>query len=168
MPRPKLISDDQVLDATRRVMLRQGVVGFTLSDVAEEVGLSRAALIQRFANRAGLEARVAAHGLEALRQLIGGETIGNKGPAVALAFLETVLESFEIPVLLSDEASSNLLRDAIVARLDEPSRQRAGEVADTLIALLQGAAAQGRGNAHVASRLRLALRLIYGGQPKGT
>lgn len=166
MPRPKLISDDQVLDATRRVMLRQGVAGFTLSDVAQEVGLSRAALIQRFANRAGLEARVAAHGLEALRQLVTAEAVGNKGPHAALGLLETVLDSFEIPVLLSSEAAATLLRDAIAARLDEPSRQRAGDVADTLVALLMGAAAQGRGNGHVASRLRLALRLIYGGQPK--
>lgn len=164
MPRPKLISDDQVLDATRRVMLRQGVAGFTLSDVAEEVGLSRAALIQRFDNRAGLEARVAAHGVEALRQLIAAEPVGNKGPHLALSFLQTVLDSFEIPVLLSNASAATLLRDAIVARLDEPSRQRAGEVADTLVTLLVGAAAQG--NSDVANRLRLALRLIYGGQPK--
>jgi TetR/AcrR family macrolide resistance operon transcriptional repressor len=164
MPRPKLISDDQVLDATRKVMLRQGVAGFTLSDVAEEVGLSRAALIQRFDNRAGLEARVAAQGVEALRQLIAAEAIGNKGPHLALGFLETVLERFEIPVLLSNAAAAALLRDAIVARLDEPSRQRAGEVADTLVTLLVGAATQGNGD--IAGRLRLALRLIYGGQPK--
>jgi TetR/AcrR family macrolide resistance operon transcriptional repressor len=166
MPRPKLISDDQVLDATRRVMLRQGVQGFTLSDVAEEVGLSRAALIQRFDNRAGLEQRVAQHGRESLRRAIDEHRIDNKGPHTVLAFLDIVLEGFEIIVLLSDEACAALLRDAIVTRLDEPSRQRAGEVADTLIALLLGAAAQGKGNAHVASRLRLALRLIYGGQPR--
>ncbi len=51
MPRPKLVSDDQVLDATHAVMLRLGPERFTLSDVAEAVGLSRAALIQRFTDK---------------------------------------------------------------------------------------------------------------------
>lgn len=51
MPRPKLVSDDQVLDATHAAMLRLGPERFTLSDVAEAVGLSRAALIQRFTDK---------------------------------------------------------------------------------------------------------------------
>ena len=53
---------------------------------------------------------------------------------------------------------------AIVARLDEPSRLRGGEVADMLMTVLQGAAAQG-GRSHVEARLWLALKLIYAGRP---
>lgn len=163
MPRPKLVSDDTVLEATRRVMLRQGADRFTLTDVADEVGLSRAALIQRFENRAGLERRLAVHHLGALQALIEAQPVGNKGPAHALAFLEAVLEGFEIGLLLTDDGSAFVLRDAIVARLDEPSRQRAGEVADMLMTVLQGAAVQHRGRDHIAARLRLALKLIYAG-----
>ncbi len=51
MPRPKLVSDDQVLDATHAAMLRLGPDRFTLNDVAVAVGLSRAALVQRFTDK---------------------------------------------------------------------------------------------------------------------
>jgi AcrR family transcriptional regulator len=58
MPRPKLHSDEEVLAAARQVLLREGPVDFTLSDVAAAVGISRAALIQRFRDKATLHARV--------------------------------------------------------------------------------------------------------------
>lgn len=51
MARPKLRSDDEVLDAANTVLKRLGPIDFTLNDVALEVGLSRAALIQRFTNK---------------------------------------------------------------------------------------------------------------------
>lgn len=163
MPRPKLVSDTDVLEATRRVMLRQGA-DFTLTDVAAEVGLSRAALIQRFENKAGLAARLAAHQLEGLGQLIADHPVPNKGPRQLLPFLDSTLETFDISVLLADARTTALLRQAIVDRLDEPSRQRAAEVADLLMTLLVGAAGEG-GREHVASRLRLGLKLVYAGRP---
>ncbi len=92
MPRPKLVSDTDILAATRRVMLRDGAERFTLADVAREVGLSRAALIQRFANKAGLEKQVAASGLDALHGLIADSPITNKGPRQVLGFLDKVLK----------------------------------------------------------------------------
>jgi TetR/AcrR family macrolide resistance operon transcriptional repressor len=162
MPRPKLASDADILDATRRVLLRQGAT-FTLSDVATEVGLSRAALIQRFGNKAGLERQLAAHHLLALQRLIESLPVTNKGPQRTLDFLDKVLAEFDISVLLADAGNAELLRDAIVSRLDEPSRQRAGEVADLVMTVLIGAAAEGD-REHVASRLRLALKLIYAGR----
>lgn len=163
MPRPKLVSDADILDATRRVLLRQGAA-FTLSDVATEVSLSRAALIQRFSNKAGLEQRLAAHHLAALQRLIEASPVTNKGPQRTLDFLDKVLAEFEMSVLLAAAGNAALLREAIVARLDEPSRQRAGEVADLVLTVLTGAAATGD-REHVASRLRLALKLIYTGRP---
>ena len=163
MPRPKLVSDTDVLEATRRVMLRQGP-DFTLTDVAAEVGLSRAALIQRFANKAGLAARLATHQFGGLQQLIADYPLPNKGPRQLLPFLDKTLETFDISVLLADAQTTALLRQAIVDRLDEPSRQRAAEVADLLMTLLAGAAGEGD-REHVAARLRLGLKLIYAGRP---
>ena len=58
MPRPKLKSDDEVLEAATAVLKRCGPINFTLSEVANEVGLSRAALIQRFTNRDTLLVRM--------------------------------------------------------------------------------------------------------------
>lgn len=58
MPRPKLHSDESVLDSALGVLLQKGPSAFTLSDVAKAVGISRAALIQRFTDKATLHQRV--------------------------------------------------------------------------------------------------------------
>ncbi len=65
MPRPKLKSDDEVLEAATVVLKRCGPIEFTLSGVAKEVGLSRAALIQRFTNRDTLLVRMMERGVRA-------------------------------------------------------------------------------------------------------
>ena len=54
MPRPKLHSDEFILDTALGILLQKGPSAFTLSDVAEAVGISRAALIQRFKDKATL------------------------------------------------------------------------------------------------------------------
>jgi AcrR family transcriptional regulator len=48
MARTQTVSDDEIFMAARDVIRRRGVHGFTLTDVAAEVGLSRAAIILRF------------------------------------------------------------------------------------------------------------------------
>jgi TetR/AcrR family macrolide resistance operon transcriptional repressor len=58
MPRPRLHSDETILEAARNAMLRSGPSHFTLSEVATAVGISRAALIQRFSDRDTLHLRV--------------------------------------------------------------------------------------------------------------
>lgn len=58
MPRPKLHSDEFILDTALGILLQKGPSAFTLSDVAEAVGISRAALIQRFKDKATLHRKV--------------------------------------------------------------------------------------------------------------
>ncbi|WP_425033508.1 TetR/AcrR family transcriptional regulator [Pelagibacterium sp.] len=58
MPRPKLHSDDTILAAAQKVLLTKGPSSFTLTDVANEVGISRAALIQRFTDKKTLHFKV--------------------------------------------------------------------------------------------------------------
>ncbi|HMN46760.1 MAG TPA: TetR/AcrR family transcriptional regulator [Povalibacter sp.] len=48
MGRPFTASDDQILDAARTVISRRGPDAFSIAEVANEVGLSRAAIILRF------------------------------------------------------------------------------------------------------------------------
>ena len=62
MPRPKTHDDDAVLDAAGRVIARAGPAGLTLAAVGEEVGLSAATLVQRFASKRGLLLAVARRG----------------------------------------------------------------------------------------------------------
>jgi TetR/AcrR family macrolide resistance operon transcriptional repressor len=54
MARQQRATDDQILQSALRVMVRRGHEAFTLSEVAGEVGLSRAAIILRFKSTQGL------------------------------------------------------------------------------------------------------------------
>jgi AcrR family transcriptional regulator len=73
MARPQSATDDQILQAALQVMVRRGHDGFTLSEVAAEVGLSRAALILRFkstrALKTTLTARIVDRFVQSLRSL---------------------------------------------------------------------------------------------------
>lgn len=58
MARPLMATDDQILDAARNVLFRRGHDGFSVSEVAKEVGLSRSAIILRFDGASGLQSAV--------------------------------------------------------------------------------------------------------------
>ncbi len=60
MPRPKRISDEAVLDAAIRVMLRTGPADFTLAEAGREAGVSAATLLQRFGDKQTLIVRALA------------------------------------------------------------------------------------------------------------
>lgn len=53
-PRPRTVSDQEILSATAAIIGRLGPSRFTLADVAREVGLSAATLVQRFGSKRGL------------------------------------------------------------------------------------------------------------------
>jgi AcrR family transcriptional regulator len=72
-PRPRLASDADILAGALRAITRLGPVRLTLAEVAREVGLSAAALVQRFGSKRGLLlalARQAPEGNEALFQML--------------------------------------------------------------------------------------------------
>lgn len=54
MARPRLVSDDAILDATRQVLAELGPVKLTLSAVGARVGLAAPTLVQRFGSKRGL------------------------------------------------------------------------------------------------------------------
>ena len=51
MPRHKSISDDDILDRALPIMAAAGPGGFTLADLAREVGVAPATLLQRFGDK---------------------------------------------------------------------------------------------------------------------
>lgn len=61
-PRRKTASDDEILQAAARVLARLGPTHLRLADVAAEVGLAPATLIQRFETKRGLLLAVARRG----------------------------------------------------------------------------------------------------------
>lgn len=117
MPRPKLKSDTEVLDAAARVLKRRGPIAFTLNDVAQEVGLARATLIQRFLNRETLLQRLMARNLEQLQQALAAMPL-QTGQVGLQAFLQNLIQgmaqdySFSINVLIVwYEAQNPILRE---------------------------------------------------------
>ena len=66
-PRPRTLTDEQIVMATVRAMSRLGPVKLTLAEVAREAGLSAAALVQRFGSKRALllaVSRSAAQGMD--------------------------------------------------------------------------------------------------------
>ena len=53
-PRPRTVDDAAILEAATATISRRGPSNFTLADVAKEVGLSPATLVQRFGSKRGL------------------------------------------------------------------------------------------------------------------
>jgi AcrR family transcriptional regulator len=53
-PRPRTKDDAAILESAGRIISRIGPAKFTLADVAREVGLSAATLVQRFGSKRGL------------------------------------------------------------------------------------------------------------------
>ncbi|GAA3572084.1 TetR/AcrR family transcriptional regulator [Kribbella ginsengisoli] len=54
MARPRLISDDAILDATRQALAELGPTGLTLAAVGARIGLAPPTLMQRFGSKRGL------------------------------------------------------------------------------------------------------------------
>jgi AcrR family transcriptional regulator len=83
-PRPRLASDAEILAGALRAITRLGPVRLTLADVAREVGLSAAALVQRFGSKRQLLLAVAAQGPEGNDALFERLRETNPSPLQAL------------------------------------------------------------------------------------
>lgn len=66
-PRPRSVSDEDVLKATLRAISRVGPAALTLADVAREAGIAPPTLIQRFGSKRGLLLAFAERGSEGVR-----------------------------------------------------------------------------------------------------
>jgi AcrR family transcriptional regulator len=93
MPRRKSISDEEILDRALPVMARAGPAGFTLADVATEIGLSPATLLQRFGDKKTLTERAFARDNERFAQWIADLPEG-RGAAATLAVYRAATETF--------------------------------------------------------------------------
>ncbi|MCC5779779.1 TetR/AcrR family transcriptional regulator [Nitratireductor sp. B36] len=156
MPRPKTVSDEEVLGAALDVLVSRGMV-FTLSDIARHVGLSRATLIQRFGDRDSILRKIAEQELEATRSWLDGLSVV-EGPDALWQFLETIVCSMgkgdgffarvQIAAFESRDPSLRslahqryaLVQEAIAARL--PNSAEPLEIAKHLHAIIAGATMQ--------------------------
>ncbi|WP_227285559.1 TetR/AcrR family transcriptional regulator [Boseongicola sp. H5] len=184
MPRKKVLSDDQVLDAAIAVLAEHGAGDFTLADVARKVGLSRATLIQRFENRERILRRLAEREIAATEQYLATLDVED-GLEGLWRFLCTIIESmgtgehFSVHVLVAYVESKDpylgkcadrrykLVQREIYRRLpDVPDR---GTLAIHLHTVIAGATMQwvasreGSLSEYVCRQVRLALEIRFPG-----
>ena len=156
MPRPKTVSDEDVLGAALDVMARSGMV-FTMSDIARHVGLSRATLIQRFGDRDSILRRIAEKEVEETRAWLDGLPVTG-GDDMLWTFLERIVGSmgegdgFSARVQIAAFESRDpmlrslanqryaLVQEAIAARLPDDAQR--SEAAKHLHAVIAGATMQ--------------------------
>ena len=79
-PRPRVVSDTEILTGAARAIGRLGPAKLTLLDVAKEVGMSPAALVQRFGSKRKLLLSLAARGPEANRSLFEEIRLAHRSP----------------------------------------------------------------------------------------
>jgi AcrR family transcriptional regulator len=83
-PRPKLVEDAALLAGTARVIERLGPVRLTLAEVAKEVGLAPATLVQRFGSKRGLLLAVARQGTAGVRGEFARIRAAHRSPLAAI------------------------------------------------------------------------------------
>ncbi len=83
-PRPRTVADADILEATGRVIGQAGPSRFTLADVAAEVGLSPATLVQRFGSKRGLLLAVAESAVHFVDACFADIRAANPSPIEAL------------------------------------------------------------------------------------
>ncbi|MFP2909038.1 TetR/AcrR family transcriptional regulator [Pyxidicoccus sp. 3LFB2] len=182
MPRPKLHSDEAILDAAMEVLLRRGPADFTLNDVAVALGMSRAALIQRFKNKDTLYLRVMERSGEQRRAYLAGmpvevgarglwrfltDIVSGMGTGEGLdSYLLFAWKDLKDTALRRMALERNLMvREAIAARL--PDTGERNEVAAVLQDVIAGATMQWMVERnppltpYVLERLRRVLRLLF-------
>jgi AcrR family transcriptional regulator len=143
--RPRLASDAAILAATARAISRVGPVRLTLADVAAEVGLAPATLLQRFGSKRGLLLAFAALGTDAVAATFAAARRETDSPLAALiAALTALTRDVDTPEALANHlaflqvdlsdpefrhhalAQAAAMREEIRALLDEAVR--AGEL----------------------------------------
>lgn len=82
--RPRLASDEQILDAVARGIGEHGPRGLTLALIAEDVGLAPATLVQRFGSKRGLFLAFVRRGAGAVEGVFSQARSGAPGPVAGL------------------------------------------------------------------------------------
>lgn len=183
MPRPKLHSDEFILEKALAVLLQKGPSAFTLSDVADAVGISRAALIQRFTDKATLHRKVMEQmtgevrdyfaaaspdiGLGPLWAMLNDLIAGMGGGEGTEGYLLLMWGDIQEPRLRALAAERNrLVRDAIEARLPTGPHEPA-PTAGLIQTVIQGSCMQwlvepqGELAAFMTGRTRMLLGVLY-------
>jgi AcrR family transcriptional regulator len=84
-PRPRKVSDEEVLEAATRVIGQLGPSQLTLSAIGAEAGVTAGALVQRFGSKRSLLKALSSRFAEGTPQLFEGLRRANASPLAALS-----------------------------------------------------------------------------------
>ena len=104
-PRPRTRHDADILEAAGRVISRLGPARFRLADVAREIGLSAATLVQRFGSKRGLMLALAESARDSVDACFDLVRRAHRSPLSALVAAATEMTKY----VESPEAMSNHL-----------------------------------------------------------
>ena len=162
-PRPRTTSDEDILAATYRVI---SVVGprFTLADVAKEVGLSPATLIQRFQSKRGLMVALATSGSGGTDDQIAAIRKAASGPLDALyGVADCFAEMAPTPEVLANHLAF-LQMDLTDPEMHDLALEQVRAMTSELRQLLDEAVAAGELRADLdTARMAITFQSLQGG-----
>ncbi len=154
MARPLSATDDEILQAAQQVLMRRGLNGFSVSEVARELGLSRTAITLRFKsadalkrtlikrNAKSFEARIAslrvergAAGLLLIADMIGQMVGGRENFS---SFMMRYTANVKDPILLELEEQRGVILRSCVARAMPETAIATEDAVDAFMAHLTG------------------------------
>jgi AcrR family transcriptional regulator len=152
-PRPRTVSDEELLAAACRAMSRVGPGALTLAEVGQEAGLSPSTLVQRFGSKKGLLLAVASRGADAVRENFAGLRAAHPSPLAALrAYGDCFAQMFESPGTVAHHLSY-LQLDLTDPEFFRHTRAQARVSREALRDLLDAAVAAGELRATHVGRL---------------
>jgi AcrR family transcriptional regulator len=160
--RPRATSDEDILNATHRVVMRVGP-NLTLADVAREAGISPATLVQRFGSKRGLLLAFAAAGSSGLDHEFARIRQTSRSPLAAIyATAECMAAMAQTPEMLSNNLAL-LQIDLTDPEFHKHAHAHSRAMQAEIKALLDEAVASGELQCRDTSRLARAVQTMMGG-----
>ena len=140
MARPRKVSDDDVYAATLRVMSRVGPGQLTLSEIADEAGVTAGALVQRFGSKRELLVRLAGLLGSGMSAFFAELRAQHESPlAVVRAYAECMADMAKTPAALlrnfaylQVDLTDPELRTQLVAQSKEVRKELAASLRDAV------------------------------------
>ncbi len=162
MPRPRTVSDGEILAAAAGVIGEVGPDRLTLGDVGRRVGLAPATLLQRFGSRRGLLLALAGHDVDAVpaRLRTAASASGGVLDALVAALVETASQ-IDSPARFANHLAF-LLKDLADPAFQAITRRYGAGVTAAIRDVLAAAAERGELDADVDALADL-VHVVYNG-----
>jgi AcrR family transcriptional regulator len=161
--RPRTASDEAILAAASRALGRVGPARLTLADVAAEVGLAPATLVQRFGSKRGLLLALAALGPARVTEaFLTARAVAESPLSALIAALISLTRQIETPEALANHLAFRQV-DLGDAEFRHYAAAQAGAMREEIRALLDAAVRAGELVRCQTVRVARAVQTTYAG-----